>query len=357
MNSLCSRWIALPLLAAFVALPALAQEDTKSTKASVTLKAGDKAPALAVEKWVKGKPVEGFEKGKVYVVEFWATWCGPCIQSMPHLSDLQRQYKDKVTIIGVTTKDSRGNTLDSVEKMVKEKADGMDYTVAWDKDDVTNKAYMEAAKQPGIPTSFVVDAAGKLAWIGHPMFLDIVIEPVLAGKWDATKGAEVVEKAEAAMKDVYENMDSPKKAIAALNKLEKDYPSLAHSLGDMRFGLYLQAGEYATAYKLGNEMVEKAIKTKNSMTLNQVAWTIVDPEGKVEKRDLDLAMKAAQAASDLTDNKDGAILDTLARVYFVKGDKEKAIEIQKKAIENADGRMKRELEATLKEYQGGAKPE
>ena len=104
-------------------------------------------------------------------------------------------------------------------------------------------------------------------------------------------------------------------------------------------------------------MVEKAIKTKNSMTLNQVAWTIVDPEGKVEKRDLDLAMKAAQAASDLTDNKDGAILDTLARVYFVKGDKEKAIEIQKKAIASAEGRMKKELEETLKEYQGGGKPE
>lgn len=357
MKSMRSCWIALPLLAALVALPALAQEDAKSTKASSVLKAGDKAPALSIEKWVKGKPVEGFEKGKVYVVEFWATWCGPCIQSMPHLSDLQRQYKDKVTIIGVTTKDSRGNTLDAVEKMVKTKGDGMDYTVAWDKDETTNDAFMDAAKQNGIPTSFVVDANGKLAWIGHPMFLDIVLEPVVAGKWDAAKGEEVIEKAETAMKDVYENMDSPKKAIAALNKLEKDYPALAHSLGDMRFTLLLQGGDYAAAYKVGNEMVEKAIKTKNTMTLNEVAWMIVDPQGKVEKRDLDLAMKAAQAASDLTDNKDGAILDTLARVYFLKGDKEKAIEIQKKAVANADGRMKKELENNLKEYQGEPKPE
>src|SRR5262245_45990939 len=66
-----------------------------------TLKIGDKAPALAIDKWVKGTPVKAFEPGKTYVVEFWATWCGPCVATMPHISELQSKYKDKVTFIGV----------------------------------------------------------------------------------------------------------------------------------------------------------------------------------------------------------------------------------------------------------------
>ena len=66
-----------------------------------TLKLGDPAPKLEVKEFVKGDPLKGFEPGKTYVVEFWATWCGPCRTSIPHLTELQKKYPD-ITFGGVS---------------------------------------------------------------------------------------------------------------------------------------------------------------------------------------------------------------------------------------------------------------
>ena len=56
------------------------------------LKVGDPAPPIKVGEWVKGDSVAGFEPGKVYVMEFWATWCPPCVAAIPHISELQAKY-------------------------------------------------------------------------------------------------------------------------------------------------------------------------------------------------------------------------------------------------------------------------
>ncbi len=67
------------------------------------IKIGDPAPELKVQSWVKGDPIKGYDRGKVYVVELWATWCAPCIETIPHLTQLQHDYKDKgLRVIGVS---------------------------------------------------------------------------------------------------------------------------------------------------------------------------------------------------------------------------------------------------------------
>jgi len=66
----------------------------KKTAADDSAKLGDKAASLDGLTYVKGEPVT-FKEGKVYVVEFWATWCGPCKTSIPHLTEIQKKYKDK----------------------------------------------------------------------------------------------------------------------------------------------------------------------------------------------------------------------------------------------------------------------
>ena len=144
--------------------PAYAQ-----TAKPATIKVGSSAPKLAVGEWVKGTPVK-IGDGKVHVVEFWATWCGPCRMTIPHLTELARKYKGKADFTGVSVWEEGTNVPAQVKKFVKEMGAQMDYHVA--RDDAkgtTAKTWMDAAKQDGIPTAFVVDKKGKIVWIGHPM--------------------------------------------------------------------------------------------------------------------------------------------------------------------------------------------
>lgn len=313
------------------------------------LKPGQKAPALTLEKTLKGDAVTGFEKGRFYVVEFWATWCGPCKTSIPHLTKLQKDYKSKgVTFIGISDEDEP-----TVAPFIKDQGDKMDYVVAIDKDKATNKAWMEAAGQNGIPTAFIVNKDGNIAWIGHPMGMDKVLESVVGGTFDIAKYAEQQAKVELMQKDIGKALRSKDwdKAFKSMDELAALDSSMAAQIGATKFQILLMAKkDYAAAYKTANALADGPIKD-DAQTLNQIAWTILDAPG-IETRDFDVAMKLATRAAEVTKNQDGAILDTLARAYWEKGDKAKAVEIQTKAVSiTKDEEMKSDLEATLKRYQ------
>lgn len=151
---------------------------------------GDPAPALKPSKWLKGKPVARFEKGKVYVVEFWATWCTPCKEAMPHLSELARSHEGAVEFIGVDAFEPK--ELAKVADFVKKQGARMDYRVAADgPGDKTWGDWMIAAGETGIPVSFVIGKDGRVAWIGQPAGLDRVLPQVIAGTLDvASEKAE-----------------------------------------------------------------------------------------------------------------------------------------------------------------------
>ncbi|MBY0311880.1 MAG: TlpA family protein disulfide reductase [Phycisphaerales bacterium] len=150
-----------------------AKDEKKAEKPAVTLKVGDKAPAIKVDKWVKGEEVKSFESGKVYVVEFWATWCPPCRTAIPHNTKIAKEHAKHVTVIGVAAserkdKDGSDKRLEKLESFVKEQGDKMGYTVAFDGDRDMSKDWMQAAGQNGIPAAFVIGGDGKIAWIGNP---------------------------------------------------------------------------------------------------------------------------------------------------------------------------------------------
>jgi len=159
--------------------------------AGPTLKVGDPAPKLQTGTWVQGEPVKDFEKGKVYIVEFWATWCGPCRASIPHLNEVYTKFKDKGLIVIGQNCWERDESL--VAPFVTKMGDKMTYRVALDdktnsKKGVMAETWMAAAGQNGIPTAFLIDTHGRVAWIGHPMTLkESVIEEALAGKGQLSK--------------------------------------------------------------------------------------------------------------------------------------------------------------------------
>jgi thiol-disulfide isomerase/thioredoxin len=151
-----------------------------ATAQDAKLTVGSPAPQLDVKEFVKGEPVKQFENGKIYVVEFWATWCPPCVKSIPHLSALQKKHKD-VVFIGVSVDKDVSKVKPFVTKMGKQMA----YRVAIDKmvkgEGRMSTTWMAAAGQDGIPSAFIVKN-GTIAWIGHPMEMDKVLDNLVSGK-------------------------------------------------------------------------------------------------------------------------------------------------------------------------------
>ncbi len=162
-----------------------------------TLKIGDKAPALEPYEWIKGKPIKSFKKGKPYVIEFGATWCGPCARAIPKLSALSKKYKGKVEIVGVFVQELNNEPpgtpkpkyIDDVREYVKKLGDQLSYTVAVDGPEKTiEKQWIDGmGKSRGVPQTFIIDKQGRIAahFVGVQMdIIDKLLTAILDDSFD-----------------------------------------------------------------------------------------------------------------------------------------------------------------------------
>lgn len=331
-------------LRAFVVAAVLTCATLTAARADDILNIGDPAPKLAVSKFVKGDEVKGFEPGKTYVVEFWATWCGPCRASIPHLTELAHKYKGKVTFIGV---DVWEQDTSEVEPFLKEMGDKMDYNVALDDAPSGNpnegkmaKNWLSAAEENGIPSAFVIQD-GKIAWIGHPMGMDEALGKIVEGKWDPKKmAAERIEQKqlERKMAEMQRKVIAPyrnkdwKAVLSALEEVESSEPKLAKQFESIKFAALCNGGEIEAGLALGEKLYEA--NKNNAMMLNNYFWGVVDPENKatLDPRIAKMAVKALKRADELTKHKDLMILDSYANALFAAGDAKGALEAEEAAL-------------------------
>ncbi len=338
-----------------------------STASAQSLSIGDTAPNLANTTWVQGDPVSHWEAGKVYVLDFWAPWCGPCIASMPHVNELHKKYKDDgVVIVGVSIwpNDGMTPTTEFVAEHIVDPETGekMLYRVAEDIEGATAKAFMQATGSNGIPTVMIVDQQGRLAWLGHPMDKDFdkSLEEVVEGRYDINAKAEQVRAAKAAEAEAQPILAAARTAqsngdwdtlLAKLDELiALGYQTESMTLAKIQH-LALRMDRPKEAWATGWEFV-RGPAAESPQRLNALAWFIVDNQA-LTNRDLDLAYTAAKKANEMTGGEDWGILDTLAHVEFAKGNREKAIALQKKAIEAAPAANKDDLRQALERFEKG----
>jgi thiol-disulfide isomerase/thioredoxin len=109
---------------------------------------------MKVTNWLNGTEVKlGELKGKVVMLDFWATWCGPCIAAIPHTNELAKKYQDRgLVIIGVCHSEGAEKMADTV----KEK--GIAYLVAADVEKQTTQAFIVDS----FPDYYFIDKAGNL---------------------------------------------------------------------------------------------------------------------------------------------------------------------------------------------------
>jgi thiol-disulfide isomerase/thioredoxin len=327
---------------------------------NAALSIGDPAPKFEIEKFVKGTPVARFEKGKTYVVEFWATWCAPCRELIPHLTNLQQQ-NPQATFVGVSIDEE----TDKVKPFVDEMGDKMNYRVAIDSRDGNNgrmaKGWIEASDRGGvIPVAFVINGDGRIAWIGHPADMEAPLADILAGKWDIAAEAAEYKKAMAEQRIIAKLKDElgvllkKKDYAGAIKALDEASKTIELKEEPLLIQMALLAGpgnEPARAFPIAQKLYEQSLKAEDGGTLMMIASALADPRGffpgggsgsrapskLTDAKLAALAVRAAERGEELTHSgnalDDAETMMIVAKTYRAAGRTDKAAEKLDEAAE------------------------
>jgi hypothetical protein len=244
----------------------------------------------------------------------------PCLQTIPHLTEIQEKYAGKgVVVIGVSEEEP-----EVILPFVKKMGGKMKYRVVADKNQKTIAAYMVAFNKRSIPTAFIVDKQGRVAWMGHPQDgMDEAIEQMLAGTYDmsAVRKRQKIERAVALVEVVSTLAQIGEKELTGtvLNRIETLAPD---------------------DYELQG----------------QAAWMLV-LQFQADQVEMEPVLRMAAAAHNAGDGKNPIYTSAFARAKFLTGDAAGAVSLQKQANANAGSltrKFRDAFDGFLAEYQGAA---
>jgi len=331
---------------------------------------GDAAPAMTVGRWLQGDAVKAFEGDKVYIVEFWATWCGPCKASIPHINELHERLKDKgLVVIGQNVWE---NDDSLVEPFIKSMADKMTYRVASDDKADGGKgkmaeSWLTAAEQNGIPCAFIVNKQGRIVSIGHPMSIkEELLQSLLAEPSTAPKAATPARPRDTATAPSAKSRELARRAAAEIragewDKAEASVAELQEDLtenfrdigGLLNLDLLLARKQNDDALQLAKLLCEDF--KDNPAVRIAVATRLVRQTAPVAALST-AATRIATPVSVTAGDVQAAALATLARIAFQQGDHPRAVEIQTKAVAIAPKKDAPRQQTVLDAYQNNQLP-
>jgi len=316
---------------------------------------GSKVNTYPKVQWIKGESVTKFDKDKTYIIECWATWCGPCRAAMPHLNELHKKYGDKVIIIGQNVFE---NNLTKVKKFVAAKGDGMLYRVAYSggSESDFSKKWLKPAGIESIPQTIVIQD-NKIIWMADPTELSDVAMKLLINKefteeklkeltptskmdsiriliFDEAKYEEAVVRLDKILEDDPDNDDAIINKSVALNKagqidkalafLEKRHKEkLISGVEFMLYTLLKEDEQYDKLVSFANKDIDRAFKQDSSLIGDIIAHGY---EAYVKKKDYQGLVSFINRISKSTVNTDVLTMFSIIGIYYPITPRVKAVD-------------------------------
>lgn len=330
-----------------VTTAALAEEEQAET-----LKIGNNG---LPKHWLQGDPITEMKKDHLYIFEFWATWCGPCIAQMPHVEELYQATKDddKVSIVGVNVFDD--TPVEKLKAFIQKK--GVTYPMGGDgsrSGDVA-KMWLKPLGVTGIPHAIAV-RNHDVIWKGHPSHLNLGLIKKLSdpGFSPEKQSAEDHKRkaAEDAAKEKHNTQVSkiynsePDEIAALADKFVADDHCSDSDIKYYRVAAFTKLFYHNRHVEAQQQLAKLAEETPNNSVNHIRLATIIITTDELEDKDLDLAIRSLERNIELNPDTACIAYQRITDAKLQQGDREGAIEAAKLAVQHSKHHQK--LEAHLK---------
>lgn len=291
------------------------------------LTVGNPAPKLMYKTWVQGKPIQNFEKGNIYVLDFWSTNCRGCVSVMPHLSMISQKLKNKVNFIGISVSE-KDATL--VAPFVAGLGKKITYSIAVDDGYMLNNFLRPLTNH--LPTTVIIGKDGLIEWVGSAFDLENILPKIIDDKWDID-----IFKKQLSSEEPLQDMKAKIGDNADWNAIKSDLLQKYHGLNadsiilSWQYSYYGSKGEIPKFCSSLVKYVEDFLPKSNPDLMNIYAWYIFTNSSDKEQLYTAAKWLETKAASIYP-----VALDTYANLLYKIGKKRKAIVSQRKALELID---------------------